>query len=235
MQRAVSIIYLGKGHWSKVQNMLKPICVLLCLFSPFMAKSQNEVIRGILIHIDDGDTFTLMSQNKTQYKIRLNGIDCPEKGQDFGKKAKEFTQGFCGTQTVEATLLNKDKYGRNIANVSVNGANLNYTLVAQGLAWHYTKYSTDKSLAKLELEARAKRIHIWSLPNPMAPWVYRKRGSLVPLGGLMAGHVYVCNSTGSKTYHKKMCSGLSRCTKGIKQVSLETAATMNKKACGYCY
>ncbi len=196
---------------------------------------QTQIIQGKIIDIDDGDTFTILTADHTQYKIRLNGIDCPEKGQDFSKKAKEFTYQFCAGQTVVAELLSKDKYSRNIANVTVNGLSLNSSLVAQGLAWHYTKYSSDTYLAKLEQEARAKRLNIWSLNNPMAPWIYRHRGELELLAPLKPGHVYICNSAGAKTYHNKMCSGLSRCSKGIKQISISEARARSREECGYCY
>jgi micrococcal nuclease len=215
--------------------MLKHLLKLIYVCIPLTVYSQTQIIKGKLIGIGDGDTFTLLSENKTQYKIRLNGIDCPEKGQDFGKKAKDFTYRFCAQQVVVAELLSKDKYGRNIANVTVNGVSLNQALLAQGLAWHYTKYSQDQNLAKLEQEARSKSINIWSVNKPMPPWIYRKRGTLVPLNSLQSGQVYICASKGSKTYHKSMCSGLSKCAKGIKTIDLKEAIRINKKECGYCY
>lgn len=213
---------------------LSLVSILLWLL-PLHLCSQIATIQGKLIDIDDGDTFTILTADHTQYKVRLNGIDCPEKGQDFGKKAKQFTYLFCAGNTVTAELLSTDKYSRYIANVTVDGVSLNQSLVAEGLAWHYTKYSSDATLAALEQEARMKRIHIWSLSNPMPPWVYRHRGELQLLSPLEPGNVYVCNSSGAKTYHNKMCSGLSRCSKGISQVSLQDALRSGKHGCGYCY
>lgn len=209
--------------------MRKAKLLIAVLLFPIVLFCQTQIILGKLIDIDDGDTFTILTADHTQYKIRLNGIDCPEKGQDFGKKAKDYTYQFCAGKTVVAELLSKDKYSRNIANVTVNGINLNSSLVAKGLAWHYTKYSNDANLAKLEQEARAKGTNIWSLSNPMAPWIYRHRGELELLAPLQPSHVYICNSTGSKTYHNKMCSGLSRCSKGINQLSISEARARGKK------
>lgn len=213
----------------------------LCLFIFFsilgstLLLGQVKTIAGKLIAVSDGDTFTLLTADNVQYKIRLNGIDCPEKGQDFSKKAKNYTFQFCQGKTVVAEILSKDKYGRSIANVSVNGISLNQSLVAEGLAWHFVKYSSDATLAQLEISARRKKLNIWSLANPMAPWVYRHRGELQMLSPLAQSNVYVCQSKSSKTYHKKMCSGLSKCTKGIKQVSNYEAQRMGKRECGYCY
>lgn len=212
-----------------------------CLFLFFsiwgstLLLGQVQTIAGKLIAVSDGDTFTLLSSDKTEYKIRLNGIDCPEKGQDFSKKAKNYTYQFCQGKTVFAEIVSKDKYGRSIANVSVNGISLNQSLVAEGLAWHFVKYSSDATLAQLELNARKKKINIWSLTNPMAPWIYRHRGELQLIAPLAKGNVYICQSTGSKTYHNKMCSGLSKCTKGIKQLSSYEAQKMGKRECGYCF
>ena len=208
---------------------------LMFILGPAVSWGQVKTIAGKLISVSDGDTFTLLTADNTQYKIRLNGIDCPEKGQDFSKKAKNYTYHFCQGKTVVAEIVSKDKYGRSIANVSVNGISLNQSLVAEGLAWHFVKYSNDATLAQLEISARRKKINIWSLANPMAPWIYRHRGELQLLAPLAQGNVYVCQSQGSKTYHNKMCSGLSRCTKGIKQVSNYEAQKMGKRECGYCY
>ncbi len=194
-----------------------------------------NTIEGKLINIDDGDSFTILDQNKVQYKIRLNAIDCPEKGQEFSKKAKDFTYQFCAGKTIVAELLDIDKYGRHIANITVNGKSLNEALLTNGLAWHYKKYNSEERLAVLENNARSKRINIWSLTNPMAPWIFRHRGELELLSPLGPGQVYICQSKSAKTYHNKMCMGLSKCAKGVKQIRLSEAIQSGKKECGYCW
>ncbi len=194
-----------------------------------------NTIEGKLINIYDGDTFTLLDQNKVQYKIRLNAIDCPEKGQEFSKKAKDFTYQFCTSKTIVAELLDTDKYGRHIANITVNGKSLNEALLTNGLAWHYKKYNSEERLAALENNARNKHINIWSLTNPMAPWIFRHRGELELLSPLGPGQVYICQSKSAKTYHNKMCQGLSKCAKGVRQIGLSEAIQSGKKECGYCW
>jgi endonuclease YncB( thermonuclease family) len=192
-------------------------------------------IQGKLIDIDDGDTFTLMTSDHTAYKLRLKGVDCPEKGQDYAKVAKQFTYDFCNGKIVTANLCNLDKYGRHIADVFANNQSLNQFLVSNGLAWHYKKYSDDKLLAQLEKNARAARINIWSLNNRMSPWDYWHRGALQTLAPLRPGNVYTCMSEGAKTYHNKMCSGFSKCSKTIEQMSIVRAQSMGRHACGYCW
>ena len=213
--------------------MRKYLLSFLLYISTICVHAQS--IQGKLIAIDDGDTFTLLDANKVQYKIRLNAIDCPEKGQEFSKKAKDFSYQFCAGKMVVAQLLNTDKYGRHIANVTVNGRSLNEALLINGLAWHYKKYSSDENLAALENTARKNRIHIWSLNNPMAPWIFRHRGELQILDPLGPGQVYICQSKGAKTYHNKMCQGLSKCSKGVKQIALSEAQQSGKNECGYCW
>src|SRR5690349_3474309 len=72
-------------------------------------------IKGKVVSIADGDTFTILTEDKEQVKIRLYGVDCPEKKQDFGTKAKQFTSNLCFGKVVNAQVKNNDRYGRKIA------------------------------------------------------------------------------------------------------------------------
>lgn len=128
------------------------------------------------IGVSDGDTITVLTANNKQYKVRLAHIDCPEKGQPFGKNAKQFTSDFCFGKTVEIEHFGKkDRNGR-IIGVVLNeaGDNLNQALVEAGMAWHYKKYSTDAIYTQLEEEARATGRGLWQDANPVAPWEWRK-------------------------------------------------------------
>jgi len=87
--------------------------------------------------------------NGKRGKIRLYGIDCPEKRQAFGNKAKQFTSGMVFNKVVKVTPVTIDRYGRTIAWVSCDGKSLNKALLKADLAWHYKKYSSDKNLAIL--------------------------------------------------------------------------------------
>jgi micrococcal nuclease len=128
-----------------------------------------------VIGIKDGDTFVLLIDGKAQ-TVRLAHIDCPEKKQPFGNKAKQFSSDLCFGKFVE--LVHNNKYDRNkrlIAEILlVDGTNINKELVRNGLAWHFKKYSNDTEYAKLEIEARKNQIGIWSESNATAPWTWRK-------------------------------------------------------------
>lgn len=213
--------------------MFKKSLIIFFFFSALWVFAQS--VSGKIISASDGDTIVLRSSDGVNYRIRLNGVDCPEKSQDFGKRAKDFTWNFCYGKNLTANLLSKDKYDRNIAEVFADGQSLNRALLAAGLAWHYKKYNNDPELAGLENEARAAKRGLWSIPNPMAPWDFRHKGDMKPVGDLNIGEVMVCNSSGAKTYHSKMCNGLSRCNKGISKMSKSSAEGAGKKACGYCY
>lgn len=130
-------------------------------------------LTGKAIKMIDGDTFDLLS-NGTVYRIRLNGIDCPERSQPYYQQAKNFLANACLKQQVTVTYSSKDRNGRLLGNVYVNGKLINLTLVQQGYAWHYKKYSKDVQLARAETAARAAKLGLWKDGNAIAPWEWRK-------------------------------------------------------------
>ncbi len=110
-------------------------------------------------------------------RIRLHGIDCPEKRQAFGNKAKQFTSGLVFGNTVTVTIMDVDRYGRTVGEVILpDGRVLNHELVQAGLAWWYRKYAPDDStLAQLGANARAAKRGLWADAEPVPPWEWRKR------------------------------------------------------------
>ena len=137
---------------------------------------KNQTFSAKVIRILDGDTMEVLYQNKP-VKIRLAHIDCPEKRgtQPFGNNAKMALSDLCFGQTVTVQGEKYDRYKRLIA-VVINAKKqiVNQEMVKQGMAWHFTKYSTDQVYAKLEIEARKKKIGLWQDANPVAPWAWRK-------------------------------------------------------------
>lgn len=141
---------------------------------------QHSNFTAKVIRIIDGDTMEILYQ-KTPIKIRLAHIDCPEKRskQPFGTQAKTALSDLCFGQQVTINSQNCDRYGRLIA-VITNAKKqiVNQEMIKLGMAWHFTNYSTDKTYAKLEQEARKKRIGLWRESNPTAPWQWRKPKSV---------------------------------------------------------
>jgi endonuclease YncB( thermonuclease family) len=128
-----------------------------------------------VIGIKDGDTFSVLMDGKEQI-IRLAHIDCPEKTQPFGARAKAFVSDQAFGRYV--SLAHNNKYDRNhrlIAEVILSdGCNLNKELVKNGLAWHFKKYSDDTTYAALENKARRARLGVWKDHNSVAPWEWRR-------------------------------------------------------------
>jgi endonuclease YncB( thermonuclease family) len=130
-----------------------------------------------VVGVYDGDTITCLDENNQQQKVRLAAIDAPESSQDFGKVSREALASLVFGRTVEVTTEGRDRYGRWIGQVSVDGVDVNRQMVATGNAWHYTAYSSDASLAEAQQQAQAQRLGLWAQQDPTAPWDYRKGGS----------------------------------------------------------
>ena len=145
---------------------------------PFSSKKTTEEIRawsGMVVGISDGDTITVLHNGKGE-KIRLYGIDTPEKGQAFGKRAKQFTSGMVFGKTVEVETKDTDRYGRSVALIYIDGQSLNEALVKNGFAWVYRKYCKEtfcEDWLNLEIVARYGKVGLWSEPNPIPPWEFR--------------------------------------------------------------
>ncbi len=123
--------------------------------------------------VSDGDTITVLHKGKGE-RIRLHGIDCPEKRQAFGKRAKQFTSNLVFAKTVTVQAVDRDRYGRTVAEVLLpDGRSLNRELVKAGFAWMYRRYTNDQSLSDLEEEARVAGRGLWVDPHAVPPWEWR--------------------------------------------------------------
>ncbi len=164
--------------WTADPRRLRPV-VLACLAVLALASPQAVPSRhfsGRVVGVHDGDTISVLVGRRT-VKVRLEGIDCPELGQAYGRVAKLFTSDRVFGKNVEVEETAIDRYGRSVGRVTMNGEDVNAAIVSAGLAWHYTQYSTDRALDAAERSARAAHRGLWSQPNPVPPWVYRRAGS----------------------------------------------------------
>jgi micrococcal nuclease len=138
--------------------------------------AKNEVVSGKVAYVTDGDTLTLQA-GKTQYKVRLLGVDAPEDGQPYSAQARKALSDKVLQKTVQVTTYGHDIYGNTLGIVNADGKNVNLELVKEGLAWHYAEYSASKTLANAEQEARKAKIGLWADENPTPPWQWRKQTS----------------------------------------------------------
>ncbi|MES1217719.1 MAG: thermonuclease family protein, partial [Bacteroidota bacterium] len=120
-------------------------------------------------------TFDVLTKENGTIRIRMNGIDCPEKKQDYYQVAKDALGSFIFKKEVHLVTFGNDRYKRTIANVFINGENINLLMIKNGYAWHYKKYSSDLAFANAENEARDAKRGLWKMKDPVAPWDFRHR------------------------------------------------------------
>jgi endonuclease YncB( thermonuclease family) len=131
---------------------------------------------GKVVGVSDGNTITVLHNGQAK-KIRPCGIDCPEKNQDFGTKAKHITSTLVFAKVVEVDPVTVDRYGMTMACVKVADTVVNEELIRQGLARVFTRYC-DRAICerweRLEAEAREARRGLWCMPNAIPPWEFRR-------------------------------------------------------------
>lgn len=138
-------------------------------------KTDKKFVYGKVTRIADGDTFTMMFDNGFEVRVRLNGIDSPERRQAYSNRAKQALSNLIFNKEVKVYYESTDRYGRVLGEVHIDGINVNHEMVRLGMAWHYTHYSDDKTLAALEQEARKNKAGLWADPNPVPPWEFRSK------------------------------------------------------------
>jgi endonuclease YncB( thermonuclease family) len=144
--------------------------MLILLFAFFVF--QPPEYTGKISYVMDGDTFVLETV-EGNLRIRMDGIDAPEKDQAFGRESKAFMEKYIYKQCRVKTN-GVDRYGRTIGTLFIKGENINLLSVREGFAWHYKKYSSDTALANAENLAKKEGRGLWKDSSPMAPWDWRK-------------------------------------------------------------
>lgn len=151
--------------------------LLLCL--AFQCSADN--ISGTVVGVTDGDTITLLDARGSSHKIRLAGIDAPEKAQAFGNQAKASLSELVFGREVTIDSSKRDKYGRIVGRVSVDGTDANLEQIKRGMAWHYKRYEFEQNpeeretYSDAEKGARAERHGLWLDSSPVPPWQFRRR------------------------------------------------------------
>ncbi len=136
---------------------------------------RAETLVGRCTHVEDGDTFTLTMGDKSTQKVRLYGIDAPEKRQDYAEAAKQKLTELTAGRELRAVVMNRDRYGRAVARVYADKTDICLAMVSGGCAWHYVIYAPlDIELAEAEALASAQKWGLWQHPHPIPPWEFRK-------------------------------------------------------------
>jgi endonuclease YncB( thermonuclease family) len=170
-----------------------------------------------VVGIADGDTITVLDANRQQHKIRLAGIDAPEKAQPFGDRSKQNLAALFFDKQVVVESNKQDRYGRTVGKVLINGTDANLAQVKAGMAWWYREYAKEQSATdrrlyeQAEQQAQGQRLGLWADKNPTPPWDFRhaKTGADMdqqcPCSGAMRctgpkGGRYCLTDTGKKNY-----------------------------------
>lgn len=147
------------------------------LAAPVAARAQE--LAGRIVGVIDGDTVDLLTASKDLIRVRLSGIDAPEKGQPFGQVAKRTLSDIVFDRQVVVDGTKRDRYGRLVGKLLVGGSDANLQIVARGLAWHFKRYEREQpeadrtTYAHAEAAARAGHLGLWADRQPVAPWDYR--------------------------------------------------------------
>lgn len=134
-----------------------------------------------MVRVADGDSFTVArSSSAPEEKIRLHGIDAPERGQAWSQRSREALSERVFGKVVRIEPVERDPHGRLVAEVWADGERVGDAQVREGHAWVFRRYTKSKRLLALEAEARAARRGLWSLAEPpVPPWEWR-RGAREP-------------------------------------------------------
>lgn len=158
---------------------MRKIFTLLAILTALAC--QAEVITGKVVSVADGDTITILDVGKVQHKVRLAGIDAPEKAQAFGGRSRDSLEELVSGKTVIVETNKKDRYGRMVGKVLLDDLDVNQEQLRRGMAWFYRKYAHEQSVADQQsydrAESGAKELGrgLWVDKTPMPPWDFRRR------------------------------------------------------------
>ncbi len=169
---------LTYSHHMVARDPMRLLVALAALFliavaRPLSAGKPHYELAGKVVKIADGDTLTILDGSSEQHRIRLAGIDAPEKGQPFGTKAREALAGKVFGQPVRIEVIDVDRYHREVGRIYLGERFVNMEMVRDGFAWRYPQYDRPGEFTAAEADARATRRGLWVDPSPTPPWEWR--------------------------------------------------------------
>ncbi|MFV0662750.1 thermonuclease family protein [Denitromonas sp.] len=189
-----------------ILRLLSLTCLLL-LTTVVAAASISCRVVGI----SDGDTLTCLTSEKRQIKVRLAQIDAPEKDQAFGSRSKRALSDLVFGKEVKLETVSTDKYGRTVAQVRSDGRDVNFEMVASGMAWVYDKYAHDPTYYAAQTKAKADRVGLWDDPNAIRPSDWRHGGAKAVVVASMSEHTAPAQRDGFVCGTKRFCKQMASC------------------------
>ncbi len=147
----------------------------------FCFSLEAATLQGKVVSVADGDTITVLDSQKTQHKIRLQGIDAPERAQAFGNKSKQSLHEMVHGKQVTVDYQKKDKYGRVVGKILLNNTDVCLEQLKRGMAWHYKQYANEQpkedreTYSLAEQQAKTELKGLWKDKHPVPPWEFRKQ------------------------------------------------------------
>jgi len=198
---------------------MRSLFLLLFVFAlPCPALAQS--FSGRVVAVSDGDTLTVLTAAKEQIKVRINGIDAPEKAQPFGQASKQNLSRLVFGRAVTIESNKRDRYGRTVGKVLTDGRDAGLEQVKAGFAWRFKEYEREQSpedrraYAEAETEARKARRGLWQDPAPVPPWEFRHPERAPPQGKTApppsAAGLPIIGNKNSKVYHRPDCPDYNR-------------------------
>lgn len=154
------------------------ICLLVSIiFVSAVRADGSRTLQGLVVGVLDGDTIDVLVDGRQSVRVRLAGIDAPEKSQDFGQLSKKSLSDLVYNKITIVQVTDTDRYGRTVGRVTVNGIDVNLEQVTRGLAWAFDRYVKDPRILAAHAQARIERRGLWGHPYPTAPWDFRRQDS----------------------------------------------------------
>lgn len=132
-------------------------------------------VTGKVVSITDGDTLIVRESPTKSVTVRLVHVDAPEKGQAFGTRARQTLSELTYGKEAEVAGISKDRYGRTLGEVTVDGTSINLEMVRQGFAWAYVDFSPPAEYMKEQEAAKRAGKGLWADKQPVPPWEFRKQ------------------------------------------------------------
>lgn len=173
--------------------------------SPALSQFVGATIEGVVLSVVDGDTFDMvLNDSKRTIRIRVFGIDAPERGEPFSSVAARRARVLLLDQRVSVTGRDVDQYDRLVATVVSGGQDIGTTMLSAGLACHFTKYSNDTSLAATEAAARRNGAGFWAASASKPACTRQQRSVVGPFRGNFQSRVY--HASTCPNYKCKNCT-----------------------------
>ena len=160
-----------KNTMKNLPQKLPACCFLFLLLTAASVFSAElpKTITGVVTRVADGDTIYVLDKSETEHTIRLDGIDAPERNQDFAAQSKKYLSDLVLGEQVTVHVTKRDRNLRTVGRLWKSEMDVEYEMVAAGMAWHFDKFNNEQKLADAQQAAGESKIGLWVYENPIPP------------------------------------------------------------------